>query len=82
MPQNLNVFRKNEKLFFEQLNSVWSESPDYAGMDQDLDQILLLADRILAACQEDLQFNRVFNISEHLEELRNETKTTKLAEDI
>lgn len=82
MIQNFQVFQKNKELFFEQLASFWSNSPDYANMVNDLDEILVLADRILVACQEDLEFNRVIHIAEYLDELSKRVKTDKIAENI
>ncbi len=82
MTQSQSVFRKNKSLFYEYITPVSSKSVNYIGIEGDLDSLLLLADRILAACQEDLEFNRVLNIKEYLINLANGDKQTKIAEDI
>jgi len=60
-------FQKHAPLFRNLILDTLANSPEYAAAVQEYDAILLLADRILAACEQDPEFGRVSLIGEQLE---------------
>jgi TPR repeat protein len=82
MQQNQNVFQKSLPLFLEHLIPETAKSSEYSRLEDDLEALLLLADRILSSCQENLEFSRVLNIAELLTKLNKEEKPSKAAENL
>lgn len=82
MSQGQTVFQRTAKIFAEHLIPETAKSTDYSGIEGELDSILLLADRMLSACQENLDFNSTLVIAEHLSELSTSDKPSKVAEKI
>jgi TPR repeat protein len=67
MSDNCTCFQSKKELFQEYALIEMAKSPEYAGIEQQLESILLLADRILAAFQENLEFGRIWDIAQYLE---------------
>src|SRR5436190_802264 len=79
MNEEFGCFRRQAKLFHEHALKVMIKSPEYSGLEHQLDSILLLADRILVAFREDLNFSRITKVAECLNNV--EQSGNKLRED-
>lgn len=69
MVDNISCFRNNSGLFRRHLIDM-QKSPEYAGIESQLDSVLLLADRIMAAFLEDLELGQVSKVADFLTAIR------------
>lgn len=63
------AFRRNSGLFRRYILDSLSRSTEYQGIENQLDTVLLLADRVLVAFEEDLEFNQIKRIANALEQV-------------
>jgi TPR repeat protein len=84
MNEKTNSFRSNARLFQEWATVAMSQSQEYAKIDRELDSILLLADRVLSAFQDDINFRRVWDIATCLDAIADAERDQlfKLAEEL
>lgn len=75
MPDNTESFLACSKLFQQHALSDMLKSSEYKGIEQQLDSILLLSDRILAAFIEDREFGRISIIADLLKEINKPTQS-------
>lgn len=59
-------FQSKAKLFRDHATREMAKSAEYANVEQQLDALLVLGDRVLAACEDSLEFGRVGGIAERL----------------
>ena len=82
MSDEFSFFRRQAQLFREHTLEVMSKSPEYSGLERQLDSILLLADRILVAFREDLNFSRIATVAECLKSVGQGGNRQKEEEDL
>jgi hypothetical protein len=64
-----NIFRRQKKLVRQYALSAINKSQEYQGFENQLDVILLLADRVLVAFEEHVEFNRIGEVAKTLEQV-------------
>src|SRR5579859_336026 len=63
-----NLFRSHEDLFRKYIQTPFSKSTEYGGLISQLDSLLLLADRILVACDQHPDLNGVNKVGKALDD--------------
>lgn len=66
MANNYTVFQDNHRIFRKYVLGSMLDSQEYKDISQQFDSILLLADRILGAFVENIEFNQIEKINTHL----------------
>ena len=69
MDTNELCFQSKRKLFVDYAAVFMANSPEYRLVSECLDELLLLADRILAATKETLEFGRVWDVADALNDV-------------
>jgi TPR repeat protein len=82
MAHERRPFQKHSRLFHTLILQTLASSAEYQGAADMFDSLLLLADRILVACEQDPEFGRVAQIGESIAQIQATPDTTKVEQQL